>query len=312
LAGTATLHEGVLSVENADLLLDGNNGSGALELAFGKRPAIVGTLAFARLDLTPYFSGLSRALRTAENWRAISLSTDWFRDFTADLRISADHVRIEGLEAGPTAATLSLRDRRLELGLARAELGGGGVAGDLAVTDSDKSGAAYEAQFRASELNLEEVAPISGLRSGMRGVAAVSLDAAATGGTLGALLEAAAGTASLEIRKGAVPLFGIAEIATSAPPVSPSAPLTVIPITSLSASAGLAGNGGADIERFALVAPAFTAEATGRVEFSGGDLRLEGTVYPGGSEGAGGGEPLPFRLEGTLRRPVAVPLALAN
>lgn len=314
LTGAATLRGGVLSVENSELLLDGNTGAGALKLSFGKRPEIVGTLAFARFDLTPYFAGLSRALKTSGDWRGIELSTGWFNDLTADLRLSADSVRVEGLELGSTAATFSLRDRRLELGLARAEVNGGSLAGDLAITDAEgDAGAEYEAQFRAVGIALAQVAALPGLPANMNGIASASIDAVSRGATLGALVEGLSGTVRLDVQEGAVPLFGIAELAAagSAAPQSEARGLSVAPVASMSASMSLAGNGG-DIGHLGVVAASFTADASGRIEFADGGLSLEGAIYPGGSGGAASGEPRAFRLEGTLRRPVAVPLALAN
>lgn len=313
LSGAATLRAGVLSVENAELVLDGNRGAGALEVSLGKRPEVAGTLAFTRFDLTPYFAGLARTLRTAEDWRETELRTNWFSDLTADLRLSADSVRIEGFEAGATAAAFSIRDRRLELGLARAVVNGGVLAGDLAITDAEDGSAQYEAQFRATDVALAELAALPMFPAAMTGTATASIDAVSEGATLGALVEKLSGTARLDVREGAVPLLGIADLTPGAvpSPPSPAGALAATPVTSVSASMSLAGNGG-NIERLGIVAASFTADATGRVEFADGGLSVEGAIYPGGTAGSAGGEPLPFRLEGTLRRPVAVPLALAN
>ena len=72
------------------------------------------------LDLTPYFAGLSAALSLGPDWRRVALPTDWFGEMSADIRLSADSVKLGGFNAGSTAASVSLRDRRLEVGLARA------------------------------------------------------------------------------------------------------------------------------------------------------------------------------------------------
>ena len=87
------------------------------KVAAKQRPEITGTLAFAQLDLTPYFAGLSRSFRTAENWRDIRLDTDWFGDIAADVRLSADSVAAWRLSLRRRRRrALSLRDARLEIG----------------------------------------------------------------------------------------------------------------------------------------------------------------------------------------------------
>ena len=60
-------------------------------------PDITGTLAFPSLDLTPYFAGLSTALRTGRDWREVDVDTDWLHDLTADIRLSAEAVQVGGL-----------------------------------------------------------------------------------------------------------------------------------------------------------------------------------------------------------------------
>lgn len=62
LFGTAEFRDGVLSVDDAELTLDGNSASGALKITAAAEPEISGTLAFDALDLTPYFAGLAAAL----------------------------------------------------------------------------------------------------------------------------------------------------------------------------------------------------------------------------------------------------------
>ncbi len=306
LSGAAIFRDGILAVEGADLTLDGNSASGALKVAVKQRPEIEGTLAFAEMDLTPYFAGLSRAFRTAKSWRDISLDTGWFRDLAADVRLSADAVQLGGFRSGATAAALSVRDARLEIGLARAVVNGGVLAGDLAIVDSDAgAGADFEAQLRATDASLAELAPLLRLPAQVTGTVSAMIDGASRGDSLGAIVDALAGSARLRIRDGAVPLFGIAELSTTdASP--PADPLAVTPVTSLDATMSISGGSGI-IERANIVAPSFTADATGRVGFRDGGLSLEGTIRP---TGPGEAPVRPFRIEGTLRQPV--PLALAN
>ena len=71
-------------------------------------------------------------------------------------------------------------------------------------------------------------------------------------------------------------------------------------------------DGNAFIEQSSIVASDFTAEAIGKVGLGEGALTLDGTLWPGGTAGAGSGEALPFLIEGTLRRPTTRRQALAN
>jgi AsmA protein len=311
--GTATFHQRMLSVESAELTLDGNNASGALNVTATKgKPQISGTLASPRLDLTPYFAGLLEAFRTTENWQEIELDTDWFRDLAADIRLSASAVQIGTLRAGATAATVSLREGRLEVGLARAILNDGNLAGDLAITDRSRSSDTdFEAQFHAVDIGLDEVAPLFAAPAGIRGTASGTVDVVSRGDSLGGVVAMLAGSARLDVRDGALPLFGIAELASAQTVAQQSAPTaqTTTPLNSFSAAMSFAENSGV-LDRASMVTPTFSANATGLVGFVDGSLSLSGTMRRGAPGQIGTGSELPFRIEGTLRRPVAVPLAL--
>ena len=129
--GTAAFDANGLSVEGAEFTLDGNSASGALKIAIAPKLDVTGTLAFKTLDLSPYFAGLSAAIATSNNWRDVSLPTDWFDDINADIRLSANSVRLGDVTANNAAASVSMRDRRLEIGLARADFSGGSLRGTL-------------------------------------------------------------------------------------------------------------------------------------------------------------------------------------
>ena len=229
LFGTASLRDSVLSVADAEFTLDGNSASGALKIVAGSKPDIAGTLAFGALDLTPYFANFSAALSLGPDWRRVMLPTDWFAELSADIRLSADSVKLGAFSAGSTAASVSLRDRRLEVGLARAAFETGDLSGDLTVSDDGASGAAVAAQLRANEVSLAETAPFLGLPSTMSGTASVVVDLTAHGADLGSLVGSLGGTADLRVIDGAVPLLGLSEVAapksgaTAAAPADPFA-----------------------------------------------------------------------------------------
>jgi uncharacterized protein involved in outer membrane biogenesis len=310
LFGIATLTGNVLSVADAEFTLDGNRATGALSITAGAAPDITGTLAFGALDLSPYFAGLSAAISLGPDWRRVDLPTDGFGNMSADVRLSADSVKLGDLDLGGTAASVSLRDRRLEVGLARASLGTGSIAGDLTIVDSITGiGAAVAAQLRATEIDLSEAAPVVGFSDTFSGTATVALDVTAEGRDIGALVESLGGTAELRVADGVVPLFGLPEIVAGGVPAPANA---FHPSAIRSASLGLSFVGGVGtIEQASVVTSAYSATANGRIGLFDGGLKLVGTVKTG-APGAADGAESPFIIEGTLASPVARRQAMAN
>jgi uncharacterized protein involved in outer membrane biogenesis len=308
LSGNAQFSGNTLSVEGASFTLDGNTATGALSLAFAELPEIAGTLDFATLDLTPYFSGLSTLLANSGDWRAIEIDTNWLADLTADVRLSADSVQIGAITLGDTAASVLLDDARLEIGIARAAINGGSLVGSLAVTDlQDSRGAELLAQLHAENFDLAEAASVLGLPDGLAGHATIATDLSSRGEDLEALVATLEGTSSFSLTAGALPLFGIAEVATATPRQPGQAPAATTAVDSVNAELSFA-NGVANLDRAEVVNANFTASATGRIGLADAALMLEGTVQPT-TEGAA---PIAFEIDGSLPRPVARSLALAN
>jgi AsmA protein len=315
LLGTAVFRDGVLSVENAQFALDGNSATGALKIALGTmRPEFTGTLAFGALDLTPYFAGLSAALSLGADWRRVALPTDWLSGMSADIRLSADSVKLATLTAGNAAASVSLRDRRLEVGLARVAFNEGSVSGDLAIDHSSGAqGADVAAQFRATDVGLSEVAPFLGLPDGISGAATLVVDATAKGRDLGSLVGALGGSAKLGVVEGSLPLFGLAEVATAedgGADLAASASFEPKPVQSATVGLSFAGGVGT-VDEAEVVTPDFSADAKGWVRLLDGTLAVSGTLHPG-APGATTAAATPFAIDGTLERPVAHRLILAN
>lgn len=313
LSGNAVLREQVLSVENAQLALDGNTATGALAVALSAVPEITGTLAFPRLDLTPYLAGFATAFASGQDWRGIGLGTGWFGGLQTDIRLSAGSVEVGNLRLGDAAATVSLRGARLEIGVAQAKLAGGGLTGALTIADiAESPDALVGAQLRAGDLAIAQVAQVVGVPAGVTGTASVRTDLTSRGATLGALFDGLGGIARLDVENGTFPLLGIAEIAVGGaganPPATGIAPAT--PVKGLTVGFSFA-KGLAILERASVSALAFTADATGWIVLKDGTLGLNGTVRPG-ALGAPPSLEMPFTIGGTLVKPVARPLAAAS
>ncbi len=327
--GTAAFDRNGLSVADAEFTLDGNGASGALQIALSPKLDITGTIAFNALDLTPYFAGLSATMATTKDWRSVALPTDWLGGMNADIRLSATTVKLGALSAGDAAASVSLRDGRLEVGLAQAVVGGGSVNGNLAVADSaDAAGAAVEAQLRANDILFALPAASLALPQAISGTGTVQVDVSATGGNLGALVRGLDGTAKVSVRNGAVPLFGLADAAAAAGgPVNPLPTEGLAAIAVDSASAGFSFSGGVGmLQRANVVTHTYSADAQGWIGLLDGSLGLNGTLQTGAAgttratpapvaapdasttpSPAGAttaAAPIAFTIEGTLTAPV--------
>jgi uncharacterized protein involved in outer membrane biogenesis len=312
ISGIASLKAGELSVEQAEFALDGNEALGALTITAATRPTIAGTLAFSSLDLTSYFTGLATALEMPGNWREVRLDPGWLDGLTADIRLSADSVELGGLRARDVAAGVLLRDARLEIGLAHATLDEGSLSGDLAVSHSTLAAPAqYEAQLRATNLDVGQLAPLIGLPTSLSGTASASVDLTASGSDFGGLLRHLRGTGGLDVREADLPLLGLTQLAEA----EVSAPQTIdwhttAPVSTLSASVSFA-NGVGILERLDIEALSATADMEGWIGLIDGRLALNGLVWSG-PVGSRSGAGRPFTIEGTLGRPIARPVALAN
>ena len=139
------------------------------------------------MNLTPYVDALSAAMSIAPDWRNVALPSSWLGDIGADIRLSADSVRIGGLAAGNAAASVSLRDGRLEIGLARAVFGDGSLSGALAISDPPHaSEAVVEAQLRANDIAFAAPAATIGLPEAVSGTASLLVDVSTKGRDIGA------------------------------------------------------------------------------------------------------------------------------
>ena len=106
-----------------------------------------------------------------------------------------------------------------------------------------------------------------------------------------------AGTGTLDIENGAIPMFGIAEAASGGPaPTAAAEPAMPTPVQSLRARFSFS-NGSASLEDAKVAAAAFTAGATGKIGLLDGILSLNGTVSPVGAAA------MPFSLEGNAFAP---------
>jgi uncharacterized protein involved in outer membrane biogenesis len=212
---------------------------------------------------------------------------------------------------GQTAASISLRDGRLAIGIGEAAFSGGSLSGDLSVSDEPaRPGAATQVKLRATDLDLAAAAPAFGLPERLSGKAVIATDIGSAGETFGSIVRGLTGTGRITVQGGSLPLLGIAELAVAGGGDVSAKPFGLTPVTELFAGFSFAG-GTAILEQSRAVAPGFSAAAKGWIALIDGSLGLNGTVQAK-RPGAAVPPPMPFTIDGTLARPVARPLALAN
>jgi AsmA protein len=124
------------AVEDAKVVIDGNEAAGALVLNLaGERPLIGATLAFNALDLTPYAEAArSQSFlfdRQSATWSLYDLSFPLIRYVDADLRISAPKVALKGYGLGSGAATIAVRSGKMLADIAELDLYGGKASAQI-------------------------------------------------------------------------------------------------------------------------------------------------------------------------------------
>jgi AsmA protein len=305
LSGAATLTSTGLGMEGAQLGFGGGTANGALQVTFGKRPHVAGTLAFDQIDLTSQLQGIATLWQSRNtDWRTIPVNTAWLRGLEADLRISADTVRIGSGELRSTAATLSLASARLEVGLAHAGLEGGGLAGTVSLSDfRDAETSATEVAIRATDFEIDAMASALGLPIIASGSTTLVTDLSSSGRTFGALAENLVGSAGVTVLEGTIRDPGFSAIAAGTEPAGNGGRPTV-PFDRLEARIAFT-DGAAMLESSVLRTPQFSAEMTGRMEIADGTLGLSGIVETAQA-------PRTFLIGGTISSPQVTPAAASQ
>ncbi|HEX2256987.1 MAG TPA: AsmA family protein, partial [Afifellaceae bacterium] len=282
--------------------LDGNEASGALQVAFNGTPHVSGTLAFPRLDIDPYFDGLREEIAAREeDWQRVGIDTDWFRRLNSDVRLSAGRLSLGRVALGNAAVSVLLKDGRLEVGLAQAGFYGGAVAGTVSITDAESgAGAAAEAQLRASDFNLREARSSLGIEANLSGLSTVAVDVNTAGDTLGELVGGLEGNIALGAASGTLPV-GLEAVAAALQNgdfqgTFESGNATLF--EKLDAAFGLGGQA-AVVQRAAVDANGYAAVLSGEIGLHTGSVALSGAMSLSGSDAPAA----PFTISGTLRRP---------
>jgi len=206
LKGTLDWSEQGLAVNSAQFSMDGSEATGALVLKLStQRPSLSGTVAYKTLDLQPYFSATKQdGMRLSAWWSWLTggdISASLVRQLDADLRISADRVRAAGVEAGRTAAALTVKDGRLLTNIADLELKGGAGSGQISI---DYTGSQPKVVVRGKIERIEAAGLSESLLGSqvLSGPATIVADLTAAGLSTQELYRSATGKLSIALRDG--------------------------------------------------------------------------------------------------------------
>ena len=194
------------AVEDAKIVVDGNEAAGALVLNLaGERPLIGATLAFHALDLTPYAEAArSQSFlfdRQSATWSLFDLSFPLIRYVDADLRISAPKVALKGFGLGHGAATIAVRSGKLLADIAELELYGGKASAQI-TANSNEIVPRYTLRGKVENF---EAGPAGAALFGatvLTGRTTLALDIAAAGQTPAEIVRRLSGKASLTMAEG--------------------------------------------------------------------------------------------------------------
>ncbi len=203
--GTLDWGVGTLTFSRAAVIVDGNEGTGALALSTSEAlPSVDGTLAFQNFDLSK-FSAFTPTLASiwplgfgpGEDEGALSLLTR----FNADLRMSAAKVTLPYLQTGRGAATIAVKNGKLTADVAELEMEGGTFGGQIS---ADMRGPVPRYALSGKLENVDAGRSLSGLlhRNPLQGRANIALNLTGSGHETGDILKSLSGKVGFTLNEG--------------------------------------------------------------------------------------------------------------
>ena len=193
-----------VSFDRATIELDGNSAEGALGVTFaGARPAVHGTLAAERLDLSAYFEAIRADLIAEGSWLVAPARLAFAEAVDADIRISAAEMILGSIRIGKTAAAVGIKDGKLDIAVGEAEFYGGNLAARIA------AGLEGEVLATTAHAKFTDVSALVALNdlvgiAALDGTATVTVDVGSRGRSWAEVAHGIAGTANVAITNGAL------------------------------------------------------------------------------------------------------------
>ena len=199
----STVGEGVVSLSNVNVELDGNTAEGALTLSSGDFRMVQGTLAADALDLTPYVSGIRLLAANNRNWDQLPITLDGIADLNLDLRLSAASIKIAQARLGRTAVAANMRGGKLDITIGESQAFSGVVKGSIGLATAD-DGVEVASHVQFVDVDLEScLGQLFGVQK-LAGRGNMTLNVDGSGKSVMALTGTLNGTASLNAHGGAL------------------------------------------------------------------------------------------------------------
>lgn len=210
MSGPMRIAQRRIQFDGLDLAIDGNNGTGVLEIALSRaqaEPALTGTLDFQSLDIYAFLSAFIDMSQLPMD--AGTRVDDIVSRINTDLRISAADASFGQLQLTDLAATAQVSDEVAIFDVGDAAAYGGNVQARLALTGGDDGGRA-EVILSGQSVDSTAIDAMFALPETLprgRGNFAVTVSAPITDRYSAA--RAAKGTVSIEMNDGVMPGFGL-------------------------------------------------------------------------------------------------------
>jgi len=201
-AGTAHWNGTTLTFDDGTFSLDGNAAVGLLAVTPAPRPRIDATLDFDRLAIDPYFGGTEAPPPPAA--QAAVIEGALLKYFDADLRISAAEITAPMIKLGRGGFTISTKNGALASEVGELELCGGEASGRVGI---DMSQEVAKASLTASLVDV----PVDNCLDAaflvpLKGNTSLKAEMSGEGRSYAELIQALAGTLTVNADTGAIPL----------------------------------------------------------------------------------------------------------
>ncbi len=269
-----------MALSDIALTLDDNQLEGALQLDFrGPRALIQGTLAYDRLDLSPYLEQVEGAPTLLDQ----PIRPQDLGLMDVDVRLSAQHLILKDIELGRTAASIVTRNQQLVLSVGEAFAYGGRLEATLEMKPSDTDPVCLKSHLRGKVSGVLAGAFLKALNKEppITGTALAELDLAGEGKTLRETAANASGSLSMVFTDGQINHFNLAGMMDALKLDDQSEPDalyeggTNFDVLSISSTLG---NHKASIDGLRLTAGNLALSGTASMGLKDGDLDFSGTL----------------------------------
>ena len=307
--GRLSWHKSDLSFSKASFSLDGNEAQGVVSIKFGgARPAVQGTFAATKLDLSPYFEAVGADVSANGPWPFVATRLPVADLADCDLRLSANEALIGSVQLTGFGATGTIKDGAVAVNIGEAQVYGGKLDATVAARmDGDRLTTHVRAAIDGALVQgpLKELLNIEALS----GKANASVDISGTGATWGELAQSVAGGISITVADGALAGIDMKEIAARMvdplaepmPPSEGSAAFDTLGGTLVIANSILS------TRDLTLDGQDYTAALDGRGSLLTGSVEANATL----AMKADPGRTIPLAISGTWRAPLIGPRQLS-